>query len=65
MRFILTQTVTVDIDGPVVHLAHGLNLQVVAVDAEVALPLHIRLQVLSDVLAEIISVLLLKMKMRE
>ena len=46
-------------DGPVVELGHGLDLQMVAVDAEVALPLDVVRDVLGHVLRVVVGVLLL------
>ena len=52
----LTSGVAEDVYGPVVHLAEGLDLQVVAVDPVVPLPLDVGLQVLGHVLPEVVGV---------
>lgn len=52
--------VAVDLHGAVVHFAHGLQLDVVAVASRLPLPPHVVVKVLRHVLAEVVSVSLLK-----
>ena len=52
----LTDAVLVDLDCPVVHLSHGLHLQVVTVAVVRALAVDILLKVLCHKLREVISI---------
>lgn len=52
-----TSAILVDLDGPVVHLGHGLHLDVVAVARALALAVDVGGEVLGHVVGEVIGVL--------
>ncbi len=58
-RRVLTWTIAVDVNGPVVELWERLYLQVVSVHLDEAFPGHVLLEVFRHVLGEVVRVMLL------